>query len=114
MNIKLIQSILPENRDKQTIFSSFLALFMPFFKQFWPQNWFVYPICAMKCFLRPIIDNKTIPDEKYQKKGFSFQCFKNGHKCESTLLNKVETSVSKVRKSCLGYEMMAVAKVWGL
>ena len=49
--------------------------------------------------------------KKYQKKGFSFQCFKNRHKCESTLLNKVETSVSNIRKLCLGYEMMAVAKI---
>ena len=47
--------------------------------------------------------------KKFQKKGFSFQHFKNGHKCESTLLNKAENSLSKVRISCLGYEMMAVA-----
>ena len=68
------------SRNLSNIYFSFLLnslIFSPiyalFFSSFWPQIWFVYPICAMKCFLRPIIDNKTIADEKYQKKDFSFQ-----------------------------------------
>ena len=66
----------------------------------------------MKCFLRPIIDNKTIQDEKNcRKKVFLFNDSKIGTNVNQLYFNKVETSLPKVRISCLGYEMMAVAKI---
>ena len=66
----------------------------------------------MKCFLRPIIDNKTIQDEKIAEKRFFLSMFQNiDTNVNQLYFNKVETSLPKVRISCVGYEMMAVAKI---
>ena len=66
----------------------------------------------MKCFLRPIIDNKTIQDEKISEKRFFLSTFQNiDTNVNQLYFNKVETSLSKAGISCLGYEMMAVAKI---
>ena len=66
----------------------------------------------MKFLLRPIIDNKTIQDEKMSKTMvFSFQRFNNWPNVNQFYCNKVETSLSKAGISCLGYEMIAVAKI---
>ena len=66
----------------------------------------------MKCFLRPIIDNRTIQDEKISgKKVFLFNVSKIGTNVNQLYFNKVDTSLSRVRISCLGYEMIAVAKI---
>ena len=65
----------------------------------------------MKFLLRPIIDNKTIQDEKIsEKKVFLFNVSIIGTNVNQLYFNKVEISLSKGRTSCLGYEMMAVAK----
>ena len=66
----------------------------------------------MKCFLRPIIDNKTIQDEKIsEKRFFLFNVSIIGTNVNHFYCNKVETSLSKAGISCLGYEMIAVAKI---
>ena len=65
----------------------------------------------MKFLLRPIIDNKTIQDEKIsEKKVFLFNVSIIGTNVNQLYFNKVEISFSKGGTSCLGYEMMAVAK----
>ena len=90
------------------IYALFLAVFGPkidLFAQCVPWN----------VFLRPIIDNKTIQDEKVsEKKVFLFNVSKIGTNVNQLYFNKVDTSLSRVRTSCLGYKMMAVAKIWGL
>ena len=69
----------------------------------------------MKFLLRPIIDNKTIQDEKMSKKRFFlFNVSIIGTNVNQFYFNKVEISLSKGMTSCLGYEMMAVAKKWGI
>ena len=69
----------------------------------------------MKFLLRPIIDNKTIQDEKIsEKKVFLFNFSIIGTNVNQLYFNKVEISLSKGGTSCLGYEMMAVAKKWGI
>ena len=69
----------------------------------------------MKFLLRPIIDNKTIQDEKIsEKKVFVFNVSIIGTNVNQLYFNKVEISLSKGGTSCLGYEMMAVAKKWGI
>ena len=66
----------------------------------------------MKFLLRPIIDNKTIQDEKIsEKKVFLFNVSIIGTNVNHLYFNKVETSLSKAGISCLGYEMIAVAKI---
>ena len=66
----------------------------------------------MKFLLRPIIDNKTIQDEKIsEKKVFLFNVSLIGTNVNQLYCNKVETSLPKAGISCLGYEMIAVAKI---
>ena len=66
----------------------------------------------MKFLLRPIIDNKTIQDEKIsEKKVFVFNVSIIGTNVNQLYFNKVENSLSKAGISCLGYEMIAVAKI---